>query len=128
MAQRDDYELSSRTPESFRSRPTVVAYDVQLAPWVGLRDLLEELQELLVAMPRVAGVGHLASGNFRRREQALTEAWTAYRNAARHYDQQLWRYGTLARTPQPTKRSTGSTTASPAPNVGSIKPAPTSRS
>jgi hypothetical protein len=29
------------------------------------------------------------------------QAWAALQNAANHYEQQLWRYGTLARTPQP---------------------------
>ena len=47
----------------------VVDHDVQLAPRVGLRDLLEEAQELLVPVPRVAGVGHLAGGHLQRREQ-----------------------------------------------------------
>jgi hypothetical protein len=28
-------------------------------------------------------------------------AWAALQNAANHYQQQLWRYGTLARTPHP---------------------------
>ncbi len=34
----------------------VVAHQVQLAPRIGLRDLLEEAQELLVAVPRQAGL------------------------------------------------------------------------
>jgi len=47
----------------------VVDDDVQLHPGVGLRDLFEELQELFVAVPRVAGVGHLAGRDLQRREQ-----------------------------------------------------------
>ena len=38
-------------------------------PRVGLGDLLEEAQELLVAVPRVAGVGDLAGGDLQRGEQ-----------------------------------------------------------
>jgi hypothetical protein len=37
---------------------------VQLADWIGVGDLLEEAEELLVAMPRVAGVGDFAGGHF----------------------------------------------------------------
>jgi hypothetical protein len=40
----------------------VVAHDVQLAARVGVGDLLEEAQELLVAMPREAGFNDLAGG------------------------------------------------------------------
>jgi hypothetical protein len=69
MARRDDYELVLENTRIVQEQANGCPYDVQLAPWVGLRDLHEELQELLVAMPRVAGVGHLASGNLRRREQ-----------------------------------------------------------
>ena len=47
----------------------VVDHDVQLAPRVGLGDVLEERQEFLVAMPRVAGVGHLAGGDLECGEQ-----------------------------------------------------------
>ena len=47
----------------------VVYHDVQFAPRVGLGDMLEELQELVVSMPRVAGIGHLAGRDFQRREQ-----------------------------------------------------------
>jgi len=35
----------------------VVDHDVQLATRMGLRDVFEETQELLVPVPRVAGVG-----------------------------------------------------------------------
>jgi hypothetical protein len=42
---------------------------VQLAPGVGLRDLLEEAQELLVPVPIEAGIDHLAGGDLQRREQ-----------------------------------------------------------
>ena len=44
----------------------VVDHHVQLAPRVGLGDLLEEPQELLVAVPVVAGVDHLAGGDLER--------------------------------------------------------------
>lgn len=41
----------------------------QLATRVGRGDLLEEVQELAVAMPRIALVGHLAGGHLQGREQ-----------------------------------------------------------
>ena len=47
----------------------VVDYQVQPATRVGLRDLLEELEELLVAVPRVAGVGDSPGSNLQGREQ-----------------------------------------------------------
>ncbi len=47
----------------------VVAHDVQLAARVGLGDLLEELEELAVAVVLVAGVGDLAGGDLQRGEQ-----------------------------------------------------------
>ena len=47
----------------------VVDHDVQFAPRVGLGDLLEEPQELLVAVPVVAGVDHLAGGDLECGEQ-----------------------------------------------------------
>ncbi len=47
----------------------VVQHQVQLPPWVGPRDLLEEGEELGVPVPRVALVGHLAGGDLQRREQ-----------------------------------------------------------
>ena len=47
----------------------VVDHHVQLAPRVGLGDLLEEPQELLVPVPVVAGVDHLAGGDLERGEQ-----------------------------------------------------------
>jgi hypothetical protein len=52
--------------------------------------------------PRNVGTHHASARDaIQSAAAALTEAWTAYRNAASHYDQQLWRYGTLARTPHP---------------------------
>src|SRR5215207_2902274 len=45
----------------------VVAYHVELAPRVDLRDLFEEPEELLVAVPVVAGVDDLAAGSPARR-------------------------------------------------------------
>ena len=48
----------------------VVADHVQLDAGVGGGDLLEELQELLVAVPGVAGVGDLAGGDVQGGEQA----------------------------------------------------------
>jgi hypothetical protein len=50
-------------------RPVVIDHDVQLRARVGLGDLLEELEELGVAVPRVAGVGHLAGGDLQGGEQ-----------------------------------------------------------
>ena len=50
-------------------RGVVVAHHVQLAARVFLGDLLEELQELGVAVPVVAGVGDLAGGDFQGGEQ-----------------------------------------------------------
>jgi hypothetical protein len=47
----------------------VVAHEVQLRLGAGLGDLFEEAQELLVAMPGVAGVGDLAGGDLQRGEQ-----------------------------------------------------------
>ena len=47
----------------------VVHHDVQLAARVGLGDLLEEAQELVVAVPRVAGVGDLAGRDLQGGEQ-----------------------------------------------------------
>ena len=47
----------------------VVADDVQPSPRVGLGDLLEEAQELLVAVPGQAGVDDLAGGYLERGEQ-----------------------------------------------------------
>jgi hypothetical protein len=44
----------------------VVAHDVQLAARVGGGDLLDEAQELLVAMPREAGFNDLAGGPVER--------------------------------------------------------------
>src|SRR5881227_3239065 len=41
-------------------RAVVVADDMQRHPGISLRDLLEERQELLVPVLRVAGAGHLA--------------------------------------------------------------------
>jgi hypothetical protein len=41
----------------------VVQHDVELATWVGLGDLLEEVEELGLAVPVVALVGHLAGGD-----------------------------------------------------------------
>jgi hypothetical protein len=47
----------------------VVHHHMQLAARVGRGDLLEEGQELAVAMLLVAPVGHLAGGRLQRREQ-----------------------------------------------------------
>src|SRR6476659_9049094 len=47
----------------------VVADDVQPPPRVGLGDLLEETQELLVAVPGLAGVDDLAGGHLQGGEQ-----------------------------------------------------------
>jgi hypothetical protein len=48
----------------------VVAQDRQLGAGVGGGYLLEELQEFLVAVPGIAGVGHLAGGGVAGGEQA----------------------------------------------------------
>src|SRR5258706_10151081 len=48
----------------------VVADDVQFLAGVGGGGLFEEAQELLVAVPGVAGVGDLAGGGVERGEQA----------------------------------------------------------
>ena len=50
-------------------RGVVVHHQVQLAVGIGLRDLLEEPQELLVPMPWLRPGGHLAGGDLQRREQ-----------------------------------------------------------
>jgi len=47
----------------------VVDDDVQLDTRVGLRDVAQEPQELLVPVPGVAGVGDLAGGDFESGEQ-----------------------------------------------------------
>jgi len=47
----------------------VVAHEVQLALGVGLGYLLEEAQELLVAVPGEAGVDDLVGGDVQRGEQ-----------------------------------------------------------
>jgi hypothetical protein len=47
----------------------VVDDDVQLPTRIGLRDLLEECEELFVAVPRVAGVGHFPGRDLQRGEQ-----------------------------------------------------------
>ena len=50
--------------------PVVVEHDVQVRPGMGGGDLLQEPQELLVAVPRVAGVrGDLAGGHLQGGEQ-----------------------------------------------------------
>ena len=59
----------------------VVADDVKSLARVGLGDLLEEAQELLVAVPGVAGVGHLAGRHLQRGEQP--RSWS--RKAASTY-------------------------------------------
>ncbi|GMA38617.1 hypothetical protein GCM10025883_06620 [Mobilicoccus caccae] len=50
-------------------RGVVIHHQVQLAVGVGLGDLLEEGQELLVAMPGLAGRGDLPRGDLQCREQ-----------------------------------------------------------
>src|ERR1700678_1964437 len=47
----------------------VTGHDVQLPARVGPRDLAEEPQELLVAVPGAASVGDLAGGDFQGGEQ-----------------------------------------------------------
>jgi hypothetical protein len=47
----------------------VVHHQVQLLVGVGAGDLLEEREELLVAVPRLAGRGHRPGGDLQRREQ-----------------------------------------------------------
>jgi hypothetical protein len=47
----------------------VVQHHVQLPARVGRGDLLQERQELGVAVPGVAGVGHLAGGDLQGGEQ-----------------------------------------------------------
>src|SRR5512135_3850433 len=47
----------------------VVDHDVQFAARIGAGDLLEERQELLMAVPVGAGLGNLAGGYFQRGEQ-----------------------------------------------------------
>jgi len=48
----------------------VVGDHVQADPGVGLGHQLEEVQELGVGVPVIAGVGHCAGGDLQRREQA----------------------------------------------------------
>src|SRR5512135_1077932 len=47
----------------------VVTHHLQRHPWVGAGELAEEGQELLVAVPLVAGVGDLPGGHVQRRKQ-----------------------------------------------------------
>jgi hypothetical protein len=66
----------------------VVAHQMQRDPGVDLGDLFEKPQELLVSMPRVAGVDDFPGGDFQRGEQgggampvvviglALGETWS----------------------------------------------------
>ncbi len=49
--------------------PVVVADHVQLTSWVGAGDLLQEVSELLVAVPVIARVGHLPRGDLERAER-----------------------------------------------------------
>ena len=48
----------------------VIGHDVQLDPGVGLGHELEEVQELRVGVPLVAGIGDLAGSHLQGREQA----------------------------------------------------------
>src|SRR6476620_999613 len=50
-------------------RGVVVDHQVQLDPWIGLRDLLEEPQELIRAVSRQAGLGDLPGGHLQGGEQ-----------------------------------------------------------
>jgi len=51
----------------------VVDDDVQLPTRIGLRDLLEECEELFVAVPRIAGVSHFP-GRWYREQPVRHEA------------------------------------------------------
>ena len=55
----------------------VVVHDqVQLHPRVGLRDLLEEFEELIAAVPRITGIGDLAGW---RSPTRRTTSWVPWR-------------------------------------------------
>ena len=87
----------------------VVADDVQRHPRVGLGDLFEEGQELLVAVLGVAGAGHLAGGGLQRGDGARESAHQRAnrrqaRQATRSCDR---RYRTCHRNPRMTFARTG---------------------
>jgi hypothetical protein len=52
-----------------RGYPPLVAVrqdDMQPLPRIGLGDLLQEAEELLMTVPRIAGIGHLAGRDLER--------------------------------------------------------------